>query len=125
MTDRLSKKLSSHEYNVLAHAIRRIAGCWRISEDQVATILTIPASTSFHSLTGHAIEWSPGAVERGQYLVHLFDRLDTLMGGDDTAAVSWLQSINSDLGGSPIELIRSRQGLVAVAEYLDDQLINS
>ena len=45
--------------------------------------------------------------------------LDTLVGGDDVAARTWLHAENAHLGGVPAERIRSVEGLVDVVRYLD------
>jgi hypothetical protein len=63
----------------------------------------------------------PGkAFELAQYLVRLFRSLDALMGSDDRASISWLRTENLDLGGRPVDLIRTVRGLSDVADYVDD-----
>ena len=51
--------------------------------------------------------------------VRLFRSLDAVIGSNDSAARSWLNSENRGLAGRPIELIRSTEGLVRVVQYLD------
>jgi len=51
--------------------------------------------------------------------VRLFRSLDALLGGDCNKARLWLRADNRHLGGAPISLLTTTQGLVHVAEYLD------
>ena len=45
--------------------------------------------------------------------------LDAITGGDDAVARAWLRSENSALGGTPLTLVQTVQGLVNVIAYLD------
>jgi uncharacterized protein (DUF2384 family) len=52
--------------------------------------------------------------------LRVFRSLDTLVGGDEVKARSWLAARNAHLAGqSPRALLASTAGLVRVAEYLD------
>jgi hypothetical protein len=62
------------------------------------------------------------AFELAQLLVHLHDLLDRMVAGDDLAARAWLLADNSALGGRPIDLIESVQGLAVVVGYLRARL---
>jgi hypothetical protein len=53
--------------------------------------------------------------------IRLFRSLDTLVGGDERAARSWLNGENLALHGVPINLIQSVSGLVNVVHYLDSR----
>lgn len=52
-------------------------------------------------------------------VVRVYRNLYTLFGGDQKAMRHWLHSANEDLGGPPIEMVRTVQGLVEVVSYLD------
>ena len=67
-------------------------------------------------------QFRPGtkSFELAQYLLRLFRSLDAVMGSDDHAARSWLSNDNKDLGGKPVELIRTIRGLSDVSDYVDD-----
>lgn len=106
---------------MLTQAVSRIAGCWKLTNAQLGAILGLsPATTSRLRSGGFELDRSTKAFELGQYLVRLFRSLDALMGSDDDASMSWLRSANLDLGGRPIDLIRSVRGLGEVANYVDD-----
>jgi uncharacterized protein (DUF2384 family) len=46
--------------------------------------------------------------------------LDALTGSDDKSTMSWLRTENKDLGGRPIDLIKTVKGLAEVSNYVDD-----
>lgn len=51
--------------------------------------------------------------------VRLYRSLDAITGGDDAVARAWLRNDNTALGGKPLSLVQSVQGLVNVIAYLD------
>lgn len=109
------------ENRVLSEAVGRIAACWKLTNEQLAAILGLsPATVSRLRSGGFRLDRSTKAFELGQYLVRLFRSLDALMGSDDEASAGWLRANNLDLGGRPIDLIRTVRGLGEVANYVDD-----
>ena len=106
---------------VLTEAVARIAGCWNLTNAQLAAVIGLsPATVSRLRSGGYVLQRREKSFELAQYLVRLFRSLDALLGSDDAAAMSWLKSHNIDLGGKPIDLIRSIRGLSDVADYVDD-----
>lgn len=106
---------------VLSEAVARIAGCWKLTNEQLGAILGLsPATASRLRSGGFQLDRAGKAFELGQYLVRLFRSLDAMMGSDDRASMSWLRAPNIDLGGRPIDLIRSVRGLSDVVDYVDD-----
>ena len=99
---------------VLSEAAARVAGCWKLTNEQLGAILGLSPATASR------LERSGKAFELAQYLVRLFRSLDALMGSDDRASISWLRTENLDLGGRPVDLIRTVRGLSDVADYVDD-----
>lgn len=109
------------ENRVLTSAVARVAGCWKLTNEQLGAVLGIsPATASRLKSGGFELDRSSKAFELGQYLVRLFRSLDALMGSDDEASMSWLRCANLDLDGRPIDLIRSIRGLGTVTNYVDD-----
>ena len=51
--------------------------------------------------------------------VRLYRSLDAVTGGDDAVARAWLRNDNTALGGTPLILVQTVQGLVNVIAYLD------
>ena len=112
---------TADEKRVLTQAVGKIAGCWKLTNEQLGSMLGVSAATASRLRAGNfELDRSTKAFELGQYLVRLFRSLDALMGSDDEASMSWLRSANLDLGGRPIDLIRSVRGLGEVANYVDD-----
>jgi hypothetical protein len=106
---------------VLSEAVARVATCWKLTNEQLGSVVGISASTASRLRSGsYHLQRAEKAFELGQYLVRLFRSLDALMGSDDAASMSWLKSENLDLGGKPIDLIRTIRGLNDVADYVDD-----
>ena len=55
-------------------------------------------------------------------LVRVFTALDTLMGGDEQAARSWLRAHNNALRDTPLELMQAPSGLAKVSQHLEARL---
>lgn len=51
--------------------------------------------------------------------VRLYRSLDAISDGDDAVARAWLRNDNTALGGTPLSLVQTVQGLVNVIAYLD------
>ena len=108
------------ESQILSEAVSRIATFWKLTNGEVGQVLGLSAPTVSRLRSGHyRLERSGKSFELAQLLVRLFRSLDALMGSDDEAAAVWLRTANVDLGGRPLDLIRSVRGLVSVAEYVD------
>ena len=121
MVDTAVLRSATEEGRVLTTAVSRVAGCWNLTNDQLAAILGLSPSTASRLRSGgFTLDRATKAFELGQYLVRLFRSLDALMGSDDRASMSWLRAPNLDLEGRPIDLIRSIRGLGAVTSYVDD-----
>ncbi len=108
----------AEEGRILTAAISKVAECWRLSAEQMATILgsDIPVESTRGGITV-LLRGSPSFVA-AQHLVRLFQSLDALMGGDDEASISWLHTVNLDFGACPIDVIRTPDGFIAAADYV-------
>lgn len=106
---------------LVANAVQRIAEFWNLTNEGLGQILGLSGSTVSRLRSG-SWQFQPGtkSFELAQYLLRLFRSLDALLGSDDEAARSWLEADNRELGGRPIELIRTIRGLSDVADYVDD-----
>jgi hypothetical protein len=106
---------------LVAKAVQRIAEFWGLTNEGLGEILGLSDSTVSRLRNGSwHFQAGTKSFELAQYLMRLFRSLDSLMGSDDLAARSWLASDNRELGGKPIDLIRSIRGLSDVADYVDD-----
>ena len=110
----------SREGQVLSSAVTRIAAFWALTNAEVGRVLGLSGPTASRLRSGaYRLERGAKPFELAQFLLRLFRSLDALMGSDDDAASRWLRTTNADLGGRPIDLIQTVQGLVAVADYVD------
>lgn len=105
---------------VLTKALLRAAGMLDLAPAALARILGISAA-SVSRLTNGTRSIAPESKEGelALLLVRVYRSLDALVGGDDAQRRAWMHSANRALNGTPMELIRSAEGLVAVASYLD------
>lgn len=106
---------------VLSKAVARGAELWNLTNEILGEIIGVSASTASRLRSGSwQLEPRTKQFELAQFFVRLFRSLDSLTGSDDAAAISWLGTMNVDLDGRPIELIRTVKGLTEVANYVDD-----
>jgi len=109
------------ESAVLSKAVARVADCWKLTNDQLGSVLGLSAATASRLRTGsYLLKPDEKSFELGQYLVRLFRSLDAILGSDDQAAGAWLRTANLDLEARPIDLIVTIRGLMDVADYVDD-----
>ena len=104
----------------LTKAVVRAADTLGLSQAVLAEILGVsPATASRLKAGGYSLqptrkrEW-----EFALLFVRLFRSLDAIVGNDRDAR-TWLNGENRALGGRPIDLMRSAEGLVSVLHYLD------
>ena len=106
---------------VLSKAVVSAARLWGMSNDRLGKIIGVSGPTASRLRAGSwHLESGTKPFELSQYFVRLFRSLDSLMGSDDKASVSWLKTRNTDLDGRPIDLIVTIRGLIEVANYVDD-----
>ena len=123
MPSRLKTKATAETGDgvLVATAVQRIAEFWSLTNEGLGEILGLSDSTVSRLRNGNwHFQVGTKSFELAQYLLRLFRSLDSLMGSDDVAARSWLASENLELGGKPIDMIRSIRGLSDVADYVDD-----
>jgi transcriptional regulator with XRE-family HTH domain len=105
---------------VLTKAVTRAAAYLALTQRQLAEALGLSGPTASRLFSGkyrlspaRAKEW-----ELAVLFVRLFRSLDALWGHEETGR-AWLQTYNTALGATPLELIRTATGLVRVVDYLD------
>ena len=93
-----------------------------LSNKTVGQIIGISdASVSRMKAGSYTLPLGTKQFELAQYFVRLFRSLDAMTGSDDAASRSWLQTPNIVLGGKPIDLMLTAQGLLAVLAYVDSR----
>ena len=109
------------EAAVLSKAVANAARLWGLSNEVLGKVIGVSGPTASRLRSGSwQLERGTKPFELAQYFARLFRSLDSLIGSDDQASVSWLKSPNADLGGRPIDLILTIRGLFEVADYVDD-----
>lgn len=105
---------------VLTKATIRAAERLRLSARTLAAILGLSEPTISRMRKGdYQLGPNDKSFELALFFVRLFRSLDSLFGGDEAVAQSWLNSENIVLGGRPIEKIITIAGLIDVIAYLD------
>lgn len=123
--DEMMETSSEAQSRVLSEAVAHVAALWNIGDDLLGEILGIAGSRAGDLRSGTFRLAPPDpAFRAGQYLVRLFQELTVLI-GDDLAVMAWLQTENMDLGGRPIDLIRTEGGLRELLTYSETRKASS
>jgi transcriptional regulator with XRE-family HTH domain len=105
---------------VLGAAVLRAAELLGLNQQKLGTILGLSAPTVSRLASGaYLLDEARKEWELATLFVRLFRSLDALVGSNDASARAWLNGENLGLGGKPIELIRTAEGLVRAVHYLD------
>ena len=105
---------------VLTKALIRTLDLWGVSGREAAPVLGISEATlSRLRRAGQGLEPGTKPFELAALTVRAWRALDAITGGDPATATAWLRGENAALDGIPLERMRSVQGLVDVATYLD------
>lgn len=104
---------------VLTKATLRAAKLLGLTDASLGTILGISgASVSRLGAGRRAIAPTDKEGQLAVLFLRMYRSLNALL-GDAESCRKWLHAENSHLGGVPADLIRSVEGLVHVAQYLD------
>ncbi len=103
---------------VVTKAVRRVAEKLDVSQKDLARILGVSEATVSRFASGKVVEVGRKEGELALLFVRVFRSLDALV-GDEAKARAWFHAHNDHLGGVPAERVRTVEGLVHVAEYLD------
>jgi len=105
---------------VLAKATLRAATLLGLSGRQLAEVIGSSEST-VSRMAGGARALAPRS-KPGQLatlVIRVYRSLDALVGNDSQARLRWMQSYNDALGTTPLQALRTPEGLVRVVTYLD------
>lgn len=123
--DDMMETSSEAQSRVLSEAVARIAALWSIDDDLLGEMLGIAGGRAADLRAGTFRLARPDpAFRAGQYLVRLFQELGVLI-GDDQSVMAWLQVENMDLGGRPIDLVRTEGGLRELLTYVETRKASS
>lgn len=120
MPSLIETELQTSPDAVLAKAVTRASERLGLAQKDLAQIIGASAATLSRIAAGkRGIDPSSKEGELSLLFVRVYRSLDALVGGDDVQARAWLHAGNEHVGGVPAELIRTAEGLVHVALYLD------
>ena len=105
---------------VVTKAVLRAAGLLGLSNKVLARVVGV-SEASVSRMGAGTYTLSPGdkPFELAVMFVRFYRALDALVHGDDAVARAWMASPNAALGGQPLTLIQTVQGLVHVVADLD------
>lgn len=104
---------------VVTKAVLRVAAALDVSQKELARILGLSEATVSRLMSGKLlVDAESKEGELALLLVRVFRSLDALV-GDEAKARAWFHADNLHLGGVPADRVRTVEGLVHVAEYLD------
>ncbi len=104
---------------VVTKAVLRVAEILSVSQKELARILGLSEATVSRMMSGRvALDVGRKECELALLFVRVFRSLDALV-GDPAKARAWFHAPNAHVGGVPAERVRTIEGLVHVAEYLD------
>jgi uncharacterized protein (DUF2384 family) len=103
---------------VVTKAVRRVADALGVSQRELSRILGVSEATVSRFASGKLLDVDRKEGELALLFVRVFRSLDALV-GSEAKARAWFHADNHHLGGVPAERVRTVEGLVHVAEYLD------
>ncbi len=104
---------------VVTKAVLRVANYLGVSQKDLARILGLSEATVSRMTSGRlTVDVDRKEGELALLFVRIFRSLDALVGDPEKARV-WFHAPNAHVSGVPAERVRTIEGLVHVAEYLD------
>jgi hypothetical protein len=105
---------------VVSKAVVRAAASLGLTNAGLAKVLGLSAASASRLRDGsYILPLDSKPYEFALLLIRLFRGLDAMMGGEEQASQSWMQTPNRALDGAPIDRITSVTGLVETVAYVD------
>ena len=108
---------------VITQALVKAASLWKIGQGRLGDIIGMSPS-SISRLHSGKLKLEPGTkpYQLATLTLRAWRSLDAIVGSNDEAARTWLESPNKGLDGArPLDLLATPQGLVKVCDYLDSR----
>ena len=116
-----AQKKKDHERRaqVVTDAVLEASRQLGINQGQLGQVLGVsPASVSRLASGERQISLGAKEYEFAVLLIRLYRSLSSILGREQ-ACKDWLHANNRHLGGTPLDLIQTTEGLVHVTQYLD------
>lgn len=104
---------------VLARSLIRAAAGLGLSQRDLAAIIGVSPATMSRIAGGRGLDPQSKQGELALLLIRVFRSLDALLGGKEGDVRAWFGASNVHLGAAPAARVRTVEGLIHVAEYLD------
>ena len=113
--------IAPDEAAVVTKALLRAAESLGLASSDLAAIVGTSESTlsRIRNRKRGPIPLDTKEGELALLFLRVFRSLDALVGGNELHARAWLRAGNHHVGGPPLERMKTIEGLVDVAEYLD------
>lgn len=112
--------LNDSDVAIAMKAAARAAECLQVSDQVLGLILGLPDAIVPQMKDGIApVDLTRHAVEPALLFVRIYHLLNTIVGGNEAAAASWLNSYNTALNARPVDAAQSVLGLGQIVEYLE------
>ncbi|WP_157016258.1 antitoxin Xre/MbcA/ParS toxin-binding domain-containing protein [Mesorhizobium xinjiangense] len=107
---------------VVTKALFRAADLLGVTARELSDVIGLSEATLSRLKQGRAASHLSGkAYELAILFVRLYRSLDAITGGDDAVSRQWMHNRNTALDGTPLQRIRTIDGLVHVLGYLDSR----
>lgn len=109
------------ENAVLTKALLRLAKNWEMKNTELAEIIGVSPSVISRLRKGesHALSPKNTAGKLALLLIRAYRSLGAFLGSRFTIQQEWLRAHNHAFNRSPLDAMRSPEGLVHVVQYLD------
>ena len=104
---------------MIAKALLRASAALGLSQRDLARVVGVSEATVSRLPRGMALDPNAKEAELALLFLRVYRSLDALVGGQDDKARAWLHANNAHVAGVPAERIKTVEGLVHVAQYLD------
>ena len=104
---------------VLCKSLINLQQTLKLSQLEVGSIIGLDRSSVSRLAAKGGLDPASKQGELSLILIRIYRALFAMVGGDRDSMIHWLRTENDHVGGVPVELVKSVQGINRVAEYLD------
>lgn len=120
MLQHSADNVTHSENAVLTKALKKAAQYWQLNNKQLSAIIGLSEATiSRLNNNRYEINLRSKEGELAVLFLRVFRGLDAYMGGHEHNQILWINAGNHVLGGKPVELMCTIQGLSNVVQYID------
>lgn len=115
-----NNKTAISEEAVVGKALKKASEYWGISNKQLGEFCGLSEATVSRLKNGqYILDPDSKSWQLAVIFLRIFRGLDAYMGGNIANEKAWLNADNKVLGGKPIELMKSIEGITGVVQYID------